>query len=86
MTSLTTIKLKEAQKNREGYISMMAGWDDGRLSKHIDLFREQRAMAYKKGDEDAMILLNDTNRTLILCFIGIHDFNLYKQVSIAISL
>jgi hypothetical protein len=28
MTTLTTIKLKEAQTNREGYISMMAGWDD----------------------------------------------------------
>ena len=54
-----SIKLKEAQKNREGYISIMAGWDDGRLSKHIDLFREQRAMAYMKGDEDAMVLLDE---------------------------
>ena len=28
MNTHTSIKLKEAQRNREGYISMMAGWDD----------------------------------------------------------
>ena len=35
----TTIKLKEGQMNREGYISMMAGWDDGRLSKPETLLK-----------------------------------------------
>ena len=31
MNTLATIKLKEAQKNREGYILIMGGWDDGYL-------------------------------------------------------
>ena len=31
MNTPTPIKLKEAQKNREGYISIMVGWDDGYL-------------------------------------------------------
>ena len=31
MDRYDTIKLKEAQKNREGYISIMVGWDDGYL-------------------------------------------------------
>jgi hypothetical protein len=59
MNFIATIKLKEAQENREEYIGIMEGWDDKKLSKHIDLFREQRAMAYKKGDEGTMILLDE---------------------------
>lgn len=53
MKKQTNIKLEEARKNTELYIEQMMAMDDKKLSKHIDLFRQQMEMAYKQGNKEA---------------------------------
>jgi len=60
-----SIKLKEAIANRNEYISIMAQWDDKKLSKHIDLFQQQMQKAYNDKNEAAYLLLSEyENQTI----------------------
>lgn len=59
MNRTTRLKLKEAKANAEKFIEQMKGMDDKKLSKHIELFRQQMEIAYKKGDTAAIELLTE---------------------------
>ncbi len=66
MRNNTNIKLKDAIENAESYIEEMMLWEDKKLSKHIDLFREQMQMAYKHGNKAAFELLVEYERQTIV--------------------
>lgn len=53
------------QQNREAYINLMAGWDDKRLQKHLDLFRQQMEMAYRQQNHEALALLQEYEEQVI---------------------
>lgn len=57
MKSNTKIKLKDAIKNAARYIEEMQLMDDKQLSKNLDLFRQQMAMAYQQKNYTAYELL-----------------------------
>ena len=48
MNSNTKITLEDAIKNAARYIEEMQLMDDKQLSKNLDLFRQQMAMAYQQ--------------------------------------
>jgi hypothetical protein len=50
-------KMKDALQNAEKYIIQMKTWDDKKLVKHLDLFRQQMQMAYDQGNYEAFELL-----------------------------
>ena len=66
MKSKTNIKLKEAFDNAETFIAQMKTMDDKKLSKHIDLFRQQMEMAYKQRNTEAYELLTEYERQTII--------------------
>jgi hypothetical protein len=57
MKTNITIRLEETIANAEKYIEQMQQMDDKKLSKHLDLFRQQMEMAYKQNNEEAYKLL-----------------------------
>ncbi|HLF46117.1 MAG TPA: hypothetical protein VI548_06810 [Chitinophagaceae bacterium] len=62
----TNIKLKEALNNAENFITQMKTMDDKKLSKHIDLFRQQMEMAYRQRNTAAYELLTEYERQTII--------------------
>jgi hypothetical protein len=66
MSRQQKLKLEEALTNRETYISQMCEWNDSKLEKHLDLFRQQLEMAYKQKDEDAIRLLTEYENQVIM--------------------
>ncbi len=61
----TKIKLTEALTKAEDFIEQMEQFDDKRLQKHLDLFREQMNVAYKKNNADGVALLSEYERQVI---------------------
>ena len=59
-------KLKEALQNAELYIEQMKAIDDKKLSKHIDLFRQQQQMALAQGKPDVYELLYEYERQTLI--------------------
>ena len=66
MKTNTKIKLDDAIKNAQRYIEQMKTMDDAKLSKHLDLFREQMEKAYKQKNETAFELLNEYEKQIII--------------------
>jgi len=66
MKNNTKIKREYALKNNESYIEQMKAMDDKKLSKHIDLFREQMEKAYNQGNVDAYELLYEYEKQTII--------------------
>jgi hypothetical protein len=66
MKNNTKIKREDALKNNENYIEQMKAMDDKKLSKHIDLFREQMEKAYNQGNADAYELLYEYEKQTII--------------------
>ena len=66
MKSNTEIKLEETKEDAELFIGQMKLMPDAKLSKHIDLFRQQMEMAYRQGNKTAFELLSEyENQTII---------------------
>jgi hypothetical protein len=59
-------KLNDALKNAEQYINQLKAMDDKKLSKYIDLFREQQQMALAQGKIEAYDLLSEYERQTIV--------------------
>jgi hypothetical protein len=57
MNKTTLIKLNEALQNKEAFIQQLKSMPDSKLSKHLDLFRQQMEMAYKQKNHVAYELL-----------------------------
>jgi len=66
MKNNTKIKREDVLKNNESYIEQMKSMDDKKLSKHIDLFREQMEKAYNQGNVDAYELLYEYEKQTII--------------------
>jgi len=66
MKNNTKIKREDALKNSESYIEQMKAMDDKKLSKHIDLFREQMEKAYNQDNVDAYELLYEYEKQTII--------------------
>ena len=66
MKSNTKIQIEEAIKNADSFIEQMKKMDDKKLSKHIDLFRQQMEMAYKQGNGAAYELLYEYEKQTII--------------------
>jgi predicted solute-binding protein len=62
----TNTKLKEALDNAEAFIAQMKTMEDKKLSKHIDLYREQMEMAYRQGNSKAYELLYEYEKQTII--------------------
>ena len=62
----TNVKLKEALDNAEIFIAQMKTMDDKKLSKHIDLFRQQMEMAYKQRNTAVYELLTEYEMQTII--------------------
>ena len=65
MKSNTTKALEEAIANAEKFIEQMQKMDDKKLSKHLDLIREQMQMAFKQKNETAYKLLYEYEMQVI---------------------
>lgn len=65
MKSSTNIKLQDAIQNAERYIEKMKTMDDKKLSKHLDLLRQQMQMAYQQGNHEAFELLQEYEQQVI---------------------
>jgi len=65
MKNSTTVKLQDAIANAQQYILQMQKMDDKKLSKHLDLFREQMRKAYEQKNETAILLLAEYERQVI---------------------
>ena len=61
-----TPKLKEALQNADYFIEQLKAMDDKKLSKHIDLFRQQQQMALAKGKPEVYELLYEYERQTII--------------------
>ena len=66
MKSNTKIKLDDAILNAERYIEQLKAMDDKKLSKHLDLFRQQMQKAYEQGNHAAFDLLQEYERQVII--------------------
>ena len=66
MKDNTKIILDEAIKNSENFIEQMKSMDDQKLSKHLDLFRQQMEMAYQQGNKTAFELLSEYEKQTII--------------------
>ena len=60
------IQLDDTIKNADKYIAQMIKMDDKKLSKHLDLFRQQMQMAYDQGNHAAYELLQEYERQVII--------------------
>ena len=66
MKNNTEIKLHEAIADARKFIQQMEQMDDKKLSKHLDLFREQMQKAYQqKNDMGYKLLCEYEQQTLI---------------------
>ncbi len=65
MKNSTNKKLEEAVKNGGEFIHQMEMMDDNKLSKHIDLFRQQMEKAFKEKKFAAYELLSEYERQTI---------------------
>jgi hypothetical protein len=66
MSRIQKIKLEEALKNRDAYITQMRQWSDSKLEKQLDLIQLQLEMAYQQKDEDAISLLTEYENQVIM--------------------
>ena len=66
MSTNTKIKLNDAIKNAERYIEELKAMDDKKLSKHLDLFRQQMQKAWEQGNYAAFDLLQEYERQVII--------------------
>ena len=66
MSTNTKIKLNDAIQNAERYIEQLKAMDDKKLSKHLDLFRQQMQKAYEQGNNEAFELLQEYERQVII--------------------
>ena len=66
MKTNTKIKLEDALENAENYIEQMKSMDDKKLSKHLDLFRQQMEKAYEQKNETAFELLSEYEKQVII--------------------
>jgi len=66
MRTNKNIKLEDALQNAERYIEELKAMDDKKLSKHLDLFRQQMQMAYDQGNHNAFELLQEYERQVII--------------------
>ena len=57
--------LEDAQINAEVYIEQMIHFDDKKLEKHLELFRQQRETAFKQQNHKAVELLDLYERQVI---------------------
>ncbi|MCC7232576.1 MAG: hypothetical protein IT242_06500 [Bacteroidia bacterium] len=62
MKNTTSQKIEEAISNAEKFIQQMESMDDRKLSKHIDLFRQQIEKAYREKKYSAFELLSEYER------------------------
>ncbi len=65
MKTTTQQKLREAKSNAEEFIAQMKSMDDKKLSKHLDIFRQQMEKAYKDKNFAAYELLLEYERQTI---------------------
>ena len=73
------LKLTEAITKADKFIKQMGQFDDKRLQKHLDLFREQMNMAYKKNDAEGVALLNEYERQVIEARVAKLDKSVLQQ-------
>lgn len=66
MKSNTKIKIEEATENAEFFIDQMKSMPDSKLSKHLDLFRQQMDKAYQQGNKTAFELLSEYEKQTIM--------------------
>lgn len=66
MKNTTSKKLEEAIANAERFIEEMQQMDDKKLSKHIDLFRQQMQMAYEQKNDEAYRLLYEYEEQAVM--------------------
>jgi len=66
MKKSRNIQLEDAIQNADKYIKQMVKMDDKKLSKHLDLFRQQMQMAYDQGNHKAFELLQEYERQVII--------------------
>lgn len=66
----TKIKFDEAVSNAEKFIQQMEQMDDKKLSKHIDLFRQQMQKAYQQKNDEAYKLLYEYEQQTLLARIN----------------
>jgi hypothetical protein len=66
MSTNTKIKLNDAIQNAERYIEQMKAMDDKKLSKHLDLYRQQMQKAWEQGNYAAFDLLQEYERQVII--------------------
>ncbi len=62
----TNPKLKEALQNADYFIEQLKAMDDKKLSKHIDLFRQQQQMALAQGKPEVYELLYEYERQTVI--------------------
>ncbi len=65
MKSTTTLKYEEAIAHAEVFIQEMEGMDDIKLSRHLDLFRQQMERAYAQKNEEAIRLIQEYEEQII---------------------
>ncbi len=65
MKNNTSVKLEDAVANARQYIAQMQQMDDKKLSKHLDLFREQMQTAYDQKNHKAFQLLSEYEKQVI---------------------
>ena len=66
MKTNKNIKLDDALQNADRYIEELKAMDDKKLSKHLDLFRQQMQIAYDQGNHKAFELLQEYERQVII--------------------
>ncbi len=66
MKNKTPKKLREAIENAENFILQMEQMEDKKLSKHIELFRQQMQIAYNQKNHSAYNLLAEYEMQTII--------------------
>ncbi len=61
----TKLKLQDALTNAQDYIAQMSQWDDKKLERHLTLFMQQKEMAYKANNQQAVELLQQYEEQVI---------------------
>jgi predicted solute-binding protein len=66
MKSTQLIKLEEAINRADEFVRIMSRWNDKKLEKHLDLYREQKTLALKANKMEAFELLCEYEDQVIL--------------------
>ncbi len=66
MNKNTALKLKDTLANMETYIKQLEAMPDQKLSKHLDLFRQQMQMAYRQKNHTAFELLIEYEKQVFM--------------------